>query len=232
MNVDVFENLYVVDGNKRIIKYNSNGDSLASYNDLKQFGRPTYLDVNNPMKLLVYCASYSTMVFLDKLLIYRNHFNWQKQNLFNTNIAATSYDNNIWIFDLQDFKLKKIDDKGKLLQESADVRMLLNDAPSPVSIIDCNNTIYLYDEEKGFYIFDYYGGYQKNLPFLHWKNIGVEKDYLYGFNGNIMHSYKINSLALNDYALPTYFNNYSSIKIMNGKIYLLKQDGIEIYLIR
>lgn len=232
INVDVFDNIYLIDAGKRIIKLNNNGDSIASYNDIKRFGGPSYIDVSNPMKALVFCASYSTMVFLDKLLIYRNHYNLQKQNSFNTNIVATSYDNNIWLFDLQDFKLKKTDDKGNLLLESADIRMLQNEAPSPASIYDNNNKVYLYDEEKGFFIFDYYGGYQNNLPFLHWQHTGVEKDFLYGFSENTMHTYRINSFDLREYQLPSYINNYKSIKVMNGKLYLLKDDGIEIYGIR
>ncbi|HAN66531.1 MAG TPA: hypothetical protein DCQ34_09915, partial [Chitinophagaceae bacterium] len=70
---------------------------------------------------------------------------------------ANSYDNQIWVFDEQEFKLKKISDDGRLLQESADLRQVLDTVPSPVMIMDSDNLVYVYDPSRGFYIFDYYG---------------------------------------------------------------------------
>jgi hypothetical protein len=229
LNVDVLDNIYLINNGNRLIKLNSNGDSLAVFNDVKKYGNPTLLDVSNPLKILLYYKPFSTVVILDRLLIMRNTINLRKQQIFSVQAIATSYDNNIWVFDEQDFKLKKVDEDGKLLQESTDMRSLVDTVPSPTQLIDNDNIVYLYDENKGFYLFDYYGALKNNLPFLHWQNPAIARNTMYGFSENMLLSYELKSLDLKKYNLPDSFTGYISIKAINGKVYLLKEDGLYIY---
>ena len=229
LNVDALDNIYLITAGNQLKKLNSNGDSLAVFNDVKKYGNPSYIDVSNPLKTLVYYKSFSTVVILDRLLAMRTTINFRKQNIFTVKAIATSYDNNIWLFDEQDNKLKKIDDDGKLLQESTDLRLLVDSVPSPSQIIDSDDLVYLYDEKKGFYIFDYYGALKNNIPFLGWQNTAIARKKMYGFSGNTLFSYELSSLNLKKYELPSFFKNYQAIKAINNKVYLLKDDGIDIY---
>jgi len=229
MDVDVLNNIYLVTAGNQLKKYNARGDSMAVFNDVKKYGYPTLMDVTNPLKVLLYYKNFSTVVMLDRLLSQRNSINFRQQNIFSVKAIATSYDNNIWLFDEQDYKLKKIDEEGKLLQESTDWRVLMDVVPSPANIIDNSNFVYLYDSTKGFYIFDYYGTYKNNLPFLGWKNIAVSAGKITGMQGNKLHSYVIESLNDKTYNIPASFRNYISIKAVNGKVYVLKEDALEIY---
>jgi hypothetical protein len=229
MNVDMLDNIYVITAGNQLKKLNTRGDSLAAFNDVKKYGNPSYIDVNNPLKILVYYKNYSTVVILDRLLTQRNTINLRKQNIFRVKAIATSYDNNIWVFDEQDFKLKKINEEGNLVQESSDMRQLVENVPSPQLIIDNENLVYLYDDKKGFYIFDYYGGLKNTIPFLNWADIAISGNKLMGFSENKLYSYQLNSLNLKTYTLPSFFKDYESIKAVNGKIYLLKKESVEIY---
>ncbi len=229
MDVDMLNNIYLVTAGNQLKKLNPNGDSLAVFNDVKKYGNPSSLDVTNPLKVLLYYKNFATVVILDRLLSPRNNINFRQQNIFSVKAIGTSYDNNIWLFDEQDLKLKKINESGKLLTETTDWRLLMNEVPAPEKIIDANNFVYLYDPEKGFYVFDYYGTYKNNLPFLHWENISIGANGLAGFSGKQFFTYPLQSMALKTYNLPVFFRDYSSIRAMNGKIYLLKKDGVAIY---
>lgn len=229
LDVDVLDNIYLITAGNQLKKLNSKGDSLAVFNDVKKYGNPSYIDVSNPLKILVYYKNFSTVTILDRLLAMRTTINFRKLNIFSVKAIATSYDNNIWIYDEQDNKLKKIDDDGKLLQESTDLRLLVDSVPTPSQITDSDNLVYLYDEQKGFYIFDYYGALKNNLPFLYWQNTAIAGKKIYGFSGNTLFSYELTTLNLKKYELPVFFKNYHSIKAINGKVYLLKDEGIEIY---
>jgi len=229
LNVDVLDNIYLITAGNQLKKIDNNGDSVAAFNDVKKFGNPSLLDVNNPLKILLYYKNYATVVVLDRLLTQRNSINFRKQSIFSVQAIATSYDNNIWVFDEQDYKLKKIDETGKLLQESADMRQLVDSVPSPQLIIDSDNLVYLYDEKKGFYIFDYYGALKNRLPFLNWTDIAISHNKLMGFSNNKLYSYELRSLNLKTYILPPFFKDYDAIKAVNGKVYLLKKDAVEIY---
>ena len=232
LNIDNLGNIYLISSGNQLKKINANGDSVGVFNDVKRYGNVASIDVTNPLKILLYYKNFATVVALDRFLNIRNTINFRKKNIFSVQSIATSYDNNIWLFDEQDFKLKKIDEEGRLLQESTDFRMLFDSVPSPTQLTDKENYIYLYDPEKGFYIFDYYSSFKNRLPFLGWTNVAVSEKNMYGFSNNTLHSYQLNSLVLKDYQLPIFFGSYSIIKAINGKLYLLKEDGVYIYNIK
>ena len=171
-------------------------------------------------------------VVLDRSLNIRNTINFRKQNIFSVQAIATSYDNNIWLFDEQDYKLKKIDDEGRMQQETTDFRMLFDSVPSPTQLIDRDSYVYLYDVEKGFFIFDYYGSFKNRLTFVNWSNVEISGKFMYGFNNNKLYSYELNSLTLKEYKLPEFFGKYQAIKAMNKRVYLLNKNGIDIYEVR
>ena len=229
LDVDVLGNIYLITEKNQLKKIRPNGDSLAVFNDVKKFGNPTLLDVSNPLKILLYYKNFSTVVVLDRFLALRSTINFRNQNIFKIKTLANSYDNNIWIFDEQNVSLKKINDEGNVLSETLDLRQLFDTVPSPTQIIDKNNFVYLYDESRGFYIFDYYGSFKNNLPFLNWKHVTVYNNKLMGFVDDNFYSYEINSINLKNYKLPNIFKDYIDIKTTNGKIYLLKKEGVEIY---
>ncbi len=228
-DVDNLDNIFLITRNNQLKKLNNNGDSIAAYNDVKKYGNPSSIDVTNPLKILLYYKNYATVVILDRLLSVRNSINFRKQNIFSVQRIAASYDNNIWLFDEQDYKLKKIDEDGTLLQESTDWRMLFDSVPVPESLIDQSQFVYLYDPQKGFYVFDYYGGFKNRYAFLNWNQVAVNSKNLYGFSDQTLYSYTLNSMQLKAFPLPSFFGDYLSIKAMNGKLYLLKSSGIDIY---
>ena len=229
LNVDNLDNIYVITQTNQLKKINANGDSLAIFNDVKRFGNPSYIDVSNPLKVLLYYNKFSTTVVLDRFFNVRNTINFRKQNIFLASSIAASYDNNIWIFDEQNYILKKVDENGKTLVETVDWRTFFDTVPSPKKIMDRNNFVYLYDTAKGFYIFDYYGAFKTKLSFLHWQFVEISGDYLFGFNQHKLHSYNILTTEQKEYALPSFIKDYQFIEVMNGKLYLLKENGVEIY---
>lgn len=231
-NVDNLGNIYLITNGSRLKKLNEKGDSVSVFNDVKRFGNPSSIDVTNPMKVLLYYQHFSTVIILDRLLNIRNIIDFRKQQIFSVKSIATSYDNNIWLFDEQDYTLKKIDDEGKILQQTIDWRILFDTLPSPVQITDASNYVYLYDTSKGFYVFDYYGGFKNKLSFLQWKNVEVSGNKLYGFSNNSLFSYDPAMFTLKEYKLPAIFGKYHAIKVINAKVYLLKEDGIHIYQVK
>ena len=230
--VDALENIYLLTAGYQLKKLSPRGDSLAVFNNVRKYGNPSYIDVSNPLKILVYYKSYSTVAVLDRFLTVRNTINFRKENIFSVKAIATTYDNNIWIFDEQDYKLKKIDDDGKLLQESIDMRLLVDSVPSPSRIIDSDNFVFLYDEAKGFFIFDYYGALRNNLRFNGWQNTAIAGNTMYGFSADTLYTYALNTVQLKKYPLPRFLQGNTTIKAINNKVYLLKPEGLEIYLVK
>src|SRR5437868_10134936 len=169
-SVDNLDNVYVLNSNDQIKKYNSRGDSVAVFNNVKKFGRVSVIDASNPLKILLYYKDFSTVVVLDRMMNQQNTIDLRKQNIFQASAVALSYDNNIWLFDEVNSKLKKIDDNGEVLLETPDFRLLFGDAPSPESIFDRDGFVYMYDSVKGVYVFDYYGALKNKILIPGWKD--------------------------------------------------------------
>ncbi|MES2849755.1 MAG: hypothetical protein V4685_11915 [Bacteroidota bacterium] len=226
-NVDNLDNIYLVNTNNQLKKLNSNGDSVGLFNDVRKYGKLFYIDVTNPLKVLLYYQNFSTIVVLDRFLMIRNVINLRRQNIFNVKAIATSYDNNIWVFDEGDAKLKKIGENGDLLSETVDCRLIFDTIPAPVQIIDEGGFVNLYDPNKGFFIFDIYGSLKNKLPFTGWKNVEAINKTLYGFTDSLLYEYQPGTLNLKEYKLPSLFNNAIQIKAANNKIYLLNESGLQ-----
>ena len=102
------------------------------------------------------------------------------------------------------------------MQESADLRLVLDSVPAVTQILDQDNQVYLYDRDKGFFIFDYYGGWKNRLPLLQWEHIAISGKTLYGFSGRKMYSYALGTLDLQSFELPQslgIFNPFASIMV-------------------
>ncbi len=168
---DNLGNLFLVNSHQQVKKLDSHFDSVGVYNDIRRYGTLAYIDAGNPLKLLLYYNDYLTIVVLDRLMNVRNTIDLRQSNILQCSAITPSYDNNIWLFDELDNKIKKIDDAGKVLLESADFRILFDAPPRPRRLEDYDKYLYAYDSSKGLLIMDYYGTYKKLIPLKGLTNI-------------------------------------------------------------
>lgn len=173
---DNLGNIFLVNEDQQVKKLNDKLDSIAVYNDIRRYGDLAHIDASNPLKVLLYYQDFLTIVVLDRLLNVRNTVDLRQSDILQCSAITNSYDNNIWLFDELDNKVKKIDESGKRLLESADFRVLFDAPPHPQRLEDFNKYLYAYDSAKGLLVMDYYGSYKKLVPLKTLKNIqGVDK---------------------------------------------------------
>jgi hypothetical protein len=228
--IDALENVYAITKSNQLKKYYASGDSAAVFNDVKQYNNPTSIDATNPLKLLLYYKNFSTIVVLDRFLTTRNSINLRNNNIFKTNAIATSYDNNIWLYDEQDFKLKKINDAGKPIFETTDWRQIFDEAPASIlNIYDHAGYLYLYDAEKGFYVFDYYGSYKTVIPFANCDNISLVNKTIVGFQQNKVLTHNLSDGKTSSFNLNSNIANAKQIRVINKHMYVLTSMGVQVY---
>lgn len=228
-SVDNLGNIYMLYQNGQLKKLRPNGDSLAVFNNVRRFGKVYSIDVSNPLKVLLYYKDFGTIVILDRFLNERATIDLRRQNLLQVRAIGQAYDNNIWIFDELELKLKKISDDGRLIDQSTDFRMVFDSVPSPSHIIDQDKLVYLYDPAKGVYIFDYYGGFQNRIPFTGWTDFAVINKALFGRDKNYLYRYDMGSLQLQQIPAPSFMYEAEKIVVNPGNVYLLKDGVIMVY---
>ncbi len=228
-SVDNLGNIYLVTTRNQIKKLNSKLDSVAIFNESQRFGNIYTIDVSNPMKVLVYYKDYSTILILDQQLNPRNTIDLREQNLLQVNAIAQSYDNQIWLFDEIDNKLKKIDDAGLSKLETLDFRLQFKEVFVPYHIIDNNGLLYLYNKHYGWKVFDYYGALKQSLPAKGWLDVQVNGN---KFSGHDSAVYIESNFWDTTKTLYRFENAPYQVKKIIKKppfFYSLTQDGLGIY---
>jgi hypothetical protein len=228
-NVDNLGNLYVMSPTGQLKKLSPKGDSLAVFNNVRQYGKIHFIDVSNPLKVLLHFRDYGTIVVLDRFLNTRNTIDLRKLQLFQVRAIGQSYDNNIWVYDELESKLKRIGEDGRTIDQSTDFRQLFDSTPSPSFIVDQNKLVYLYDPSKGAYIFDYYGTFKNRIRFLGWTDFTVIGNTILGRDENVLYKYEPGTLNLQQYRIPAEMQNARKIKITPTNIYLLREKQLEIF---
>lgn len=228
---DNLGNIYLLTATNQIKKLNEKGDSIAVYNDVRRYGKVYSIDATNPLKVLVYYKDFSTIIILDRLLNVRSTVDLRRQNILQARAITTSYDNNVWVFDELDSKLKKIDESGKVLLESTDYRQVFDSVPTPTAMYDRDGQLYMYDPAKGLFVFDYYGGKKNNFQILHLADLQViDKNTITARDGSHLFLYKPTSLQLSAFTAFTDQSVFRKINFNGRLLYCLtKDDELHIY---
>jgi hypothetical protein len=230
--VDQLENIYLINSSGQLKKLDARGDSVAVFNNLRNFGKPAYIDVSNPLRILLYYKEFSTIVLLDRLLNIRSTIDLRRQDIFQAQAVCLSYDNKIWLYDEFEHKLKKLDEDGKLLFATSDFRQLFGEAYLFTSIIDQDRVVYLYDKYKGVAIFDYYGALKNKIPLTGLDNFSVTGKILYGTMNDSLKRYDPATFHQQQAAMPSSLRQAGSIFITASKLYALKENELEVYRLR
>lgn len=227
--IDNLDNVYILTNTDQLKKYNAAGDSVAVYNNVRKFGKIFSIDVSNPLKVLLYYKDFSSIVVLDRLLATRSTIDLRRKNILQVAAIGQSYDNNIWVFDSFDNKLKKIDDEGNVLLETPDFRQALGEALAPQEIIDQDKQVYIYDPVNGLYVFDRYGTFKRKIPLIGWTNVNITDKFIMGISNQSLQLYNVSTLIQSQQNFPGNFTPYYRFYVRNNKLMALSKEGLHIY---
>ena len=183
--LDKLGNLFLLGTNgSQFTEYNKKGDSINHYDNISSYGQITALDVSNPLKLAVYYRDYATIVVLDRFLSPVNTIDLRKSGIWDAQTIATSYDNQYWVYDKQEAKIKKVDGQGRVTFVSNDLRQVFDEGVDPTKLLDRDGLLYAYDPGFGWYIFDYYGALKQKIPIKGLRDPQVTAGFLSGVKAN------------------------------------------------
>lgn len=230
--VDNLDNIYLVSQSNQLKKLNAAGDSVAVFNDVKRFGQASYIDVSNPLRVLLYYRDFATIVVLDRFLNVRNTIDLRKQNIFQVRAIGQSFDNKIWIFDELENKLKKIDEEGRVMQETPDFRQAFGAVLLPQRIYDEGQLVYVYDSTLAVYVFDYNGALKNKILISGWQNFKVANSYIYGSKGSTLYRYDIRSFRQDEWELPAPIAGAEAFSFTASRLYALTKEGLAVFRFR
>lgn len=223
---DVMGNFYLVAKDGRVKKLSPSGDSLAVFNQARN-GSLFSMDLSNPLRPLLFYKNTGQVVVLDRNLAPQVALNLRTMGM-QPLVAATSFDNNIWMFDARSGTIKKLDEKGTVLLETPDLRMALGVALQPVRIFDKDKWLYLYDPGQGLYQFDYFGNFKRKIPVTGLTDMLVANNHVYGIKDGALQRYSLATLVQDQQSLPDTLKG-SNVRLIPGKLLGWKNGTLSVY---
>jgi hypothetical protein len=228
LTTDNLQNAYVITSENSLVKIDSVGNILFKYNQ-NRFGQLKFADATNPLKLVLSYPDYQTVVMLDNTLSEVGTISLKQLGIYNYHsLCFSPRDNNFWVFDENDFKLKKIDRNSNIILESSDMFQQLGYAIHPVYMQEENQYLFLSDTTLGIFVFDVYGIYYETLPFKNVLKFQVRDDQIFFREENHLHSFQMKTLAEKNISLPEE-NAVLDARMENRRLYLLEKDSLKFY---
>lgn len=161
--LDNLGNLYVANEMGDIIKYDKQGKQVATAN-IKTYGRVHSIDASNAFEIYIFYKEQNRVLLFDNQLNIRVEWDFEQAGFVMLGAVARSFDNKLWVFDLNDLRLKKVNKELAVEFNSGNVRAFAKATSfNPSYIGDNNREVYLYDSLNGLYVFDNFGNYIKRV---------------------------------------------------------------------
>ncbi|MCG9912115.1 MAG: hypothetical protein MH137_12555 [Flavobacteriales bacterium] len=222
IDADPLGNYYIRTGNS-IFKYNLSDTLFSRFSEL-QNGTITCLDVSNPMKILLYYADVSKIVFLDNTLNPTfTSTDLYELELETATLACSSYDNGFWVFDAPSFSLTRINAFGEIDRKVKNINQLVRTQISPTYLLEKENEVYLYDPAHGIFVFDIFGGFLKLWPLKGFLKFSVVQKNFFYVRYNKVYKYDTRNFTETYTALPQ--ENVKEAVAQKDRLYLLTHNG-------
>ena len=136
------------------------------------------------------------MVLLDRMLTEISEIDLHALNIVSPTAVAIASDGNFWVYDPFNAKLLKLDETGKEISSSNDLRQQLPFVPDPVFMLERDRRVYLCDTAKGILILDQFASYINTIPVLHVSQLQSFDQQLVFRKNDTLHSYNLKDLKI------------------------------------
>jgi hypothetical protein len=228
VSIDQSGNIYFATYNGDIIKYNPTLKEKSVFSPSNP-NTTTILEAWQGLRIFSFHRDLQQYRLINRNLSLHEDYSFPTGLVEYAEIAAPSYDNNIWVIDQIDFSLKKYDIFSKQIQSRTALNLLLNS--DNYEILHCKeyqNKLFVSTRNYGILIFDNFGNYLKT-----YQNKGVSffnfwDDAIYFIEGNSLVKLNLYSEEIVFTELPNQINWLFAL-VYADQTYLFSKDQISLY---
>lgn len=226
MTTDPIGNVYVVTDNQ-LLRFDPAGKPVQNYSDVTM-GELRMVDATNPMKVLLYYPDMARIVSLGTQFSPQSIIELRNNGFIQPTLICNSMNEGYWIYELQDFQLKKIDLNLQPVFQSGDLIQITGQRIIPNFLTEYNHRIYLNDPSVGILVFDQFGSYFKTIPIKGLRNFQIRENELIYSDGKSIHAYELKRLTERELPAPP-VQKIRSLRYAGNQLYLLTSDSLNIY---
>ena len=160
---DPLGNFYLITPENEVQKLDSTGQVQFRFSN-NRLGDITFFDASNAFNLLVFYQDFNVVQVLDRTLSESGQFNLYDAGILQPQGLTLADEKNLWVYDPDNFQLKKIDKLGATIIASQQLNLIFEETIAPTLLKEVGNEVYLMDSQNGIYVFDAFGRFLKKDP--------------------------------------------------------------------
>lgn len=224
---DKLGNFYVIE-NSEIRKYDNNGDFLLSYN-YKNLGTINYIDATDPFKVMLFQPEFLKIRTLDSRMNMQGEINLNyNSELGLPRLACVTDDGGFWIYDQQNQRLIKIDQKAKILLIGNSFNQYVDESLNPKSLISTENFLLMRNNDSTILVFDKFGNYYRDVVQAGIINFQANGNLLYYFKDDRLFSIDLNNQKQAMLDTPQ-LSGAMQVRIEQHRLYVKRNNQLELY---
>lgn len=221
--------VFTANASNDLVKYDKDFKVLATTN-YKSLGPIRNVDVSNPFEIYVFFKEQNKVLYFDNLLNVKGQTDLEEGGYFLLNTIARSFDNKLWIFDLNDLKLKKIKKDLSVELSSGNVREFAkNENFNPEYIAEINKQVVLFNKNSGLYLFDNFANFQRFIPLPSAEQVVVWQGRLYYLEKNKIYELEMEFLKIQEIPIQGIERGIQEFSLGNGVLYTQLSDTISMF---
>lgn len=219
ISIDQDGNVYTVNKSGTLTKWDLTGSPLLTFSPPK-LGSVTLLEAWQGLRPFLFYRDFQEFILLDRFLTSSSNYDFPSLGIGYVQLATLGFDNNLWVIDVNDFSLKKIDLLYKAIINNTSLEFLLKPDLHEINFMrEYQNLLFINDEITGIMVFDNFGNYLRSIEVSGLTQLGFFKNeayYLKNQKLNFIDIYNqearaIDLIELGELELVLYFGQYMTI---------------------
>lgn len=235
VSIDTYSNFFIADDKGNVYKFDSLGKQQLQFSPLKK-GDISLLEAWRTVNIFIFYRDLQEYIILDRFLTtsqqnfsFRQFNNNDEKRIGFARLANLASDNNLWVFDDEDFSLKKFSTSLNKVTLHTPLDLILDPSFYDLTYMrEYQNLLFINDKNSGILIFDNLGNYKTKLPFKNINYFNFKGNNIYFLSENKLISFDIYTLRQNSIPLPE-GKKYNYVLLGENKIYFFSKEDIEIY---
>lgn len=223
---DNLGNAYVITGNQ-LLRFNQDGKPSLNFSE-STLGELRSVDASDPLKTILFYPDFGRLILLNSQLAVQSAVHLKEIGIYQPMLACGSAYGGYWIFDRQDFQLKKVDLNLRIAFQSGEMMNVTGINVNPDFITEYNGSVYLKDPRNGLFVFDRFGTYHKRIPLGEVTSFQVIENEILYVSSDTLKAYHLKTLNEREILLPAH-GAIKSARIENSQLYLLTSDSLAFY---
>ncbi len=166
--------MYMAIKNGDLVRKSPDSDTISLiYSPVKKT-RISLLDVSNPLRTFLFYEDFQEYVILDRFLTETSRYRLTSFTSY-AGMAAPAINNQLWLVDMVDFSIKKVDVQRNQVTIRIPLPQILDPDDSDFNFMrEYQNLLFLVDRNSGIYLFDNLGNFlrrieQTGVTYLHFE---------------------------------------------------------------